>query len=36
MDGQAQAPETGSISELAELFSDKPDEESDCTERIKH
>ena len=28
MDGQAQAPETGSISELAELFSDKPDEES--------
>lgn len=28
MDGQAQAPETGSISELAELFSDNPDEES--------
>ena len=28
MDGQAQAPETGSISELAELYSDKPDEES--------
>lgn len=28
MDGQAQAPESGSINELAELFSDTPDEES--------
>lgn len=28
MDGQAQAPDTGSINELAELFSDTPDEES--------